>query len=78
MSSQKTPQEQGTHFWFMVFQTPNESGLYVNSYQGTWTPKPGATRLDLFNAIRDFVREQDPRARGGVVTAFDIQRNEVP
>lgn len=67
--------EQGTHFWFMTVQTPNASGYYMNSYQGTWTPQAEATRLDVFNAIRSHVDEQDPRARGGIVVAFDIQPN---
>src|ERR1044071_3778237 len=49
---------QGTHFWFMVIQTPNATGLYVNSYQGTWTPQPEETRLDVFNAIRSHVEER--------------------
>lgn len=69
---------QGTHFWFMVIGTRNAVGAWMNTYTGTWTPKPGATRLDMFNIIQAYVDEQDPRARGGIVTAFDIQRNELP
>jgi hypothetical protein len=68
---------QGTHFWFIVIQKPNAAGLYMNSYQGAWTPGPNATRLDTFNAIRSYVEDQDPRARGGMVTAFDIQPNQI-
>jgi len=70
-------ERQGTHFWLMVIQTPNAGGLSINSYQGTWTPKPGATRLEMFNKIRSFVDEQDPRARGGIATAFDFQPNTI-
>ena len=69
--------EQGTHFWFMTVQSPNDGGFYMNSYQGTWTPGPEDTRLDVFNAIRSFVREKDPRAQGGVVVAFDLQSNKL-
>jgi len=69
--------EQGTHFWFMTIQTPNARGFYVNSYQGTWTPRPKATRLDTFNDIRSYIDEQDPRARGGIVAGFDIQPNQL-
>lgn len=68
---------QGTHFWFMTVQTPNSFGVYVNSYQGAWTPKPGETRLDAFNAIRALVNEKDPKSEGGLVLAFDIQPNEL-
>lgn len=73
-----TPQpEQGGHFWFMTIQTPNTIGYYMNCYQGTWTPQPGETRLDTFNAIRSYVDENDPRARGGIVIAFDLQPNQL-
>jgi hypothetical protein len=71
------PAEQGSYFWLMVIQTPNAGGLYVNSYQGTWTPSPGATRLGTFNEIRSYIDEQDPRARGGIAVAFDLQPNQL-
>ena len=71
------PAEQGTHFWFMTVQAPNAGGYFVNSYQGTWTPQPGATRLSTFNDIRSYVDSQDPRARGGIVLAFDLQPNRL-
>lgn len=71
------PVEQGTHFWFMTIQTPNASGYFVNSYQGTWTPRTGATRLDTFNDIRRYVDGEDLRARGGIVISFDIQPNQL-
>jgi hypothetical protein len=69
--------EHGSHFWLMVIQTPNAGGLYVNSYQGTWTPGPGATRLDMFNTVRSYINEQDPRAQGGIAVAFDFQPNRL-
>lgn len=68
---------QGTHFWFMSIQTPNAHGYRLNSYQGTRTPKKGETRLDLFNDILREVQQHDPLSRGGIVLAFDIQRNKI-
>lgn len=68
---------QGTHFWLMSVQTANDGGYYLNSYQGTLTPGPKATRLELFNDIRRLVDEHDPRSRGGIVLTFDIQRNKI-
>lgn len=68
---------QGTHFWFMSVQTANAGGYYLNSYQGTLTPGSKATRLDLFNDIRRLVEEKDPRSKGGIVLAFDIQPNQL-
>lgn len=75
MSAAQEPQ--GSHFWFMTIQTANAAGYYLNSYQGTWTPVPGETRLDVFNAIRRFVEEKDPRCMGGVATVFDVQPNTI-
>ncbi|MEU6048920.1 hypothetical protein ABZ829_00590 [Streptomyces xanthochromogenes] len=72
-----TASTQGTHFWFMTIHSPDAAGVFMNSYQGTWTPEPDATRLDTFNAIRHYVDTEDARARGGIVTAFDIQPNEL-
>ncbi|MEU6543848.1 hypothetical protein [Streptomyces sp. NPDC046859] len=70
--------KQGSHFWFMSIQGPNGAGgFYLNSYQGTRTPKRGATRLELFNSIRQEVSENDPLSQSGVVIAFDIQPNKL-
>ena len=74
--TEATP-EQGTHFWMMALHVKNSAGVHLNSYHGTWTPTPGATRLDTFNAIRAYVDEQDPTARGGLATAFDLQPNQL-
>lgn len=70
-------ERQGPLFWLMVIQASNPMGFSVNSYQGTWTPARGATRLDLFNAIRQHVNDTEPHCRTGVVTAFDIQPNKI-
>jgi hypothetical protein len=77
MAEIKPNERQGTHFWFLTMQTPNASGIYMNTYQGTWNPAPDATRLDMFNRIRSFVEEKDPRSRGGMVISFDIQPNQL-
>jgi hypothetical protein len=68
---------QGTHFWFLTMQTPNAAGYYLSSYQGTFTPPAGATRLDAFNEVRQLVERNDPPSRGGTVLAFDIQPNQI-
>lgn len=68
---------QGTHFWFMTVQTPNNAGAWLAYYQGTRTPRPGQTRQDLFNAILTELPDGDPRTTGAVVLAFDIQPNQL-
>lgn len=70
-------EHQGPLFWFMSIQTANGAAFYVIGYQGTWVPKPGATRLDLFHEIRQYVGDREPRSRDGVVVAFDIQPNKI-
>jgi hypothetical protein len=69
--------DQGTHFWFMAIQTPNGSGYCLADYQGVCTPCPGATRLDVFNDLREGINRQHPQSRGGTVIAFDIQPNQI-
>lgn len=72
---------QHSHFWLIVIQTPNtptSPGYYVGTTYGTLTPSPGATRFDLFSMARAYAEAKDPRLRGGVVLAFDIQPNQIP
>jgi hypothetical protein len=61
----------------MTIQTPNAAGYQLNDYQGVLTPKPGTTRLSLFNDIRAEIEQADPLSAGGVVIAFDVQPNEL-
>lgn len=69
--------EQGDYFWFMSVMAVNSVGPWVNDYQGTLTLIPGVTRLELFNQIREEVAQNDPRSRGAIVLAFDVQPNEL-
>lgn len=71
------PTKQGSHFWFMTIQTPNAHGYDIGSYQGAFTPAPGATRLNLFNQLLADVQERFPNTRGGAAIAFDIQPNKL-
>jgi hypothetical protein len=71
------PEPEHTHFWFMSVMATNPRGLWVNDYQGTLTPAPGATRLETFNQIREEVATKDPRSRHAIVLAFDIQPNRI-
>lgn len=76
MSTDNT--EQGTHFWTMAIQARSATeGLNITGAWGTWTPKRGQTRYDVFNDIRGALSESQPETRGGVVIAFDIQPNKL-
>jgi hypothetical protein len=61
----------------MTIQTPNGAGYRINSYQGVLTPRPGTTRLSLFNEVRAEIDQRDPLAIGGAVIAFDVQPNKL-
>lgn len=64
-------------FWLMTIQTPNEAGYNITDYQGILTPRPGATRLELFNEIREQIERDNPQSRDGAVIAFDVQPNDL-
>lgn len=65
---------QGTHFFFITIQRDSAGHVPV-TLSGTVTPRPGQTRLDLFNQTWAAFEKVDPRVRGGVVIAFDLQPN---
>ncbi|MER5903061.1 hypothetical protein ABT150_23630 [Streptomyces mirabilis] len=77
MPKTPTSTEQDSHFWFMSVMTVNAAGPWVNDYQGTLTLILGTTRLEVFNQIREEVAQNDPRSRGSIVLAFDVQPNEL-
>jgi hypothetical protein len=51
------PSGQGSHHWVLTLQVPRLTSV---SGQGTWTPPPGATRQDVFEAIRAHLARQAP------------------
>jgi hypothetical protein len=77
MTQKPTPAEPDSHFWFLSVMATNAAGPWFNSYQGALTLAPGATRLEVFNQIREEVARNDPRSRGAIAIAFDIQPNEL-
>lgn len=75
MTRRNDSEKQGTHFWFMTVFKPIPGGGDVRDFRGTASPKPGATRFDLFDEVRAKVNELDPSKVGGTVIAFDVQPN---
>ena len=68
---------QGMHFYLMVIQTPINGGVQTSENYGTCTPEEGATRHDLFEAIKANAIRTNPVAAHGSVIAFDIQPNKL-
>jgi hypothetical protein len=70
-------EEQGTHFYFMVIETHTPGGSQTSENYGTLTPDSGATRIDLYQAIKAEAIRRNPLAAHGAVVAFDIQPNKL-
>lgn len=65
--------EQGTHFWLIAFI----SGRRHASASGTITPKSGATRMEMYNIIRDKLIADMPGLSEASIIAFNIQPNKL-
>lgn len=69
-------ERQGTHFYMIVIQYQLARGCATVGSRGSWTPGRKQTRLDVCNEIFDRTVERSPEAAGGVVLAFELQRNK--
>jgi hypothetical protein len=67
---------QGSHHWVMTLQLPR---LVSVSSQGTWTPPPGATRQDVFEAIKAHLAQRAPGAglERAAVLFFSLEPNQL-
>ncbi|MEU8623056.1 hypothetical protein [Streptomyces sp. NPDC048623] len=63
---------QSTHFFFMSVRTA--IGEFTH-FSGAFTPRPGATRSEVFEWVYGELGRRRPEARGSSVIAFDVQPN---
>lgn len=80
MTSEGEQQEQGTHFWFMSLMVPLPTGSGFSTFgrRGHCTPKPGATRFEVFDDLLALAKQGTPELdRDAVVISFDIQPNQL-
>ncbi|MFJ1865530.1 hypothetical protein ACIOD1_12945 [Streptomyces sp. NPDC088097] len=70
-------EQQGTHFIFMSLTVPTPQGFMTLRRSGAITPPPGATRLDMFEKLRQQVLAEDPSYAEAAVISFDIQPNKL-
>ncbi|MFD3544457.1 hypothetical protein ACFWUW_02365 [Streptomyces sp. NPDC058655] len=68
------PSEQGSHHWVLTLEIP---GRAAATKFGTWTPHPGATRLDVFLAIRQKITCQYPELTNATVGFFSLESNQL-
>ncbi|MEU5543573.1 hypothetical protein AB0G85_14430 [Streptomyces sioyaensis] len=69
-----TVQPQGSHHWVMTVELP---GRAMNTLYGTWTPPQGATRHDVFMAIKTDITQQSPEMARANVIFFSLEPNQL-
>ncbi|WP_328386792.1 hypothetical protein OHS81_24340 [Streptomyces sp. NBC_00400] len=77
MTSQTTApsaQQQGSHHWVMTLELP---GRAMNTLYGTWTPPEGATRHDVFMAIKTDIGREAPEMTRANVVFFSLEPNQL-
>lgn len=71
-------EQQGTHFWFMSLLVPVPTGFSTFHRRGHCTPKPGSTRVNVFDDLLTLVKQGSPElAHDAVVISFDIHPNQL-
>ncbi|WP_405501193.1 hypothetical protein OG501_20920 [Streptomyces niveus] len=74
MTSQPHTQSQGSHFFVLTVEKP---GLASATSSGSYTPPPGATRLDAFNALYKNVTGSAPTLDRANVVFFSLEPNQI-
>ncbi|MFF0725180.1 hypothetical protein [Streptomyces sp. NPDC004134] len=76
-TEQTTPRiepAQGSHHWVITLEIP---GRLISTYGGTYTPPAGATRSDVYQAIRSDIARQKPELEGANVMFFALESNRL-
>jgi hypothetical protein len=70
------PSGQGSHHWVLTLQV---AGPVIAHGNGTWTPPPGATRQDVFEAIKTRLISQAPGMgfERAAVLFFSLEPNQL-
>ncbi|SEE97269.1 hypothetical protein SAMN05428954_4898 [Streptomyces sp. 2112.3] len=69
-----TAKPQGSHHWVMTVELP---GRAMNTRYGTWTPPQGATRHDVFLAIKTDIARNNPEMATANVVFFALEPNQL-
>ncbi|GAA5615821.1 hypothetical protein CP981_11205 [Streptomyces platensis] len=73
-SQNQTVQQQGTHHWVITVELP---GRAMQTLYGTYTPPAGATRHDVFLAIKNDLAQQSPEMARANVVFFALELNQL-
>ncbi len=74
MTTQTTTPQQGSHAWVMTLELP---GRAMDTQYGTWTPPEGATRHDVFMAIKTEIGREAPEMARANVVFFSLEPNQL-
>ncbi|WP_405543489.1 hypothetical protein OG590_10030 [Streptomyces goshikiensis] len=65
---------QGSHMWVMTLEVP---GRGMTTQYGTWTPPAGATRYDVFAALRGHIVAEHPEMASANCVFFSLEPNRL-
>lgn len=74
MNSQPHARSQGSHFFVLTVEKP---GVASATTSGCYTPPPGATRVDAFNALYAELTSSAPALYRANVVFFSLEPNQV-
>lgn len=74
MTSQNSSPPQGSHQWILTLELP---GRCTTTQYGTWTPPAGATRQDVFVALREHIVAERPELSRANTVFFSLERNQL-
>ncbi|MER6092427.1 hypothetical protein [Streptomyces bluensis] len=80
-NTSSTGRPQGTHFYVMTIQnqvrTPAGNGIAVHTQSQDFTPDPGWTRADIYNAAYNAIVRVNPQLSGGNVIVWSLEPNQL-
>ncbi|ARZ68739.1 hypothetical protein SMD11_3095 [Streptomyces albireticuli] len=73
-SGARSVQPQGSYHWIMTVELP---GRMAKTLYGTWSPPAGASRHDVFMAIKQEMAADDPELGRANVMFFALEPNQL-
>lgn len=69
---------QGTHHYVITLEKPIRPGVCANaSFAGTITPRPDATRIDIYQELYQNSINRHPELDGASVLFFSLEPNQL-
>ncbi|MGA6159305.1 hypothetical protein ACPEIC_38860 [Stenotrophomonas sp. NPDC087984] len=68
-------QQQGSHHFVLTLQKPHGGGFISATFTNTITPRPGTTRADIYEALREQVTRANPELANANVMFFSLEPN---